>query len=98
MGRALPQTIELHFEVRDNVLRITCDDVPGFYLCGMDVNAVLADIEPMIKHLLKANRGVDVDLLPMSNDLQPTGVSSMAAVLSEPLDGRRQRYRLERAA
>ena len=58
--------IQLHTQDReDGGLRVESPDVPGLYLSHRDRDAVLRDLVPAIKHLLKSHYGVEVELSPV---------------------------------
>ncbi len=53
----------------DGGLRIHSPDVPGLHLSGANRDAVMRDVIPAIKHLFKANNGVDVEVSPIQPSL-----------------------------
>ena len=39
---------------------VTSSDIPGLHLAGMNLVEILADLGPVIKDLLKNNKGLDI--------------------------------------
>jgi hypothetical protein len=70
--------IVVFFERRqDGGLRAWSDEVPGFVLSHLDVDAVLADIQPALEGILSAQLGEQIITTPLSDirsDLEACGV------------------------
>lgn len=49
----------------DGGLRAYCDAVPGFYLSGIDRRAVMRDVVPALKALMRTNFDIDVEVSPL---------------------------------
>ena len=60
--------IEVRFERRpDDSIYISSPNVPGFHLWGHDLGDLCDDVIPALKGLFKLNKGLDVDLVPVSD-------------------------------
>ncbi len=54
--------IELHWEKHPNGrYYVSSGNVPGLHLGGRDIKAIRADIEPVVKQLLKNNLKIEAD-------------------------------------
>lgn len=56
--------IRLDVRQRSNYLSARCGDVPGLHVVGSDLAEVRKRAMPAIRQLLKANRSMDVEVLP----------------------------------
>lgn len=60
--------ITVEFQKRsDGGIRITSEDVPGLLLSGTDPLSVAEDLILAIKILLKENKGLDVNVMPLES-------------------------------
>ena len=51
---------------RDDWFVATCGQLPGLYLVHQDKDAVLEDVPEAVKVLIKAQHGLDAQVLPVS--------------------------------
>lgn len=59
--------IEILFEDRPDGVAITSPDVPGLHLFGATREEAAADLVPMIQALFRANRGLEVEVIPAAD-------------------------------
>lgn len=88
MATADLSAIEIVFEDRPDGVYLTSPDVPGLHLFGATREAAAADLVPALKALFRANRGLEVEVIPAADWANPP----------QPQPPARARYILERAA
>lgn len=71
-------TVRLEVRQRPGGLFARCVDVPGLNLMGSDMHDLRRRAIPAVKHLLKANRKLDVEVLP-TDDLAELRVRVLPA-------------------
>lgn len=71
-------TVTLDIRQRSGYLSARCADVPGLHITGADLADLRRRAMPAVQRLLKANRQLDVEVLP-TDDLQVLRVRVLPA-------------------
>jgi hypothetical protein len=83
-GRLTECAIEVRYDKRDDGrFHIHSPDLPGFHLVGLDPNALAADVEPVLRDMLRVTTSQAVDTMMVLPSFQSLGGYTVAGVKRE---------------